>query len=118
MAGNSHTIICLRASPGDEQFILPYMEPAVEKGNIVNLAPYHFYFKMTTDQSEFASSGMTVPLKQAESVALRNEILANSRAKYGTPRRDIEKYLDGIFSAKTKATKFIKKARKPEKAEP
>ena len=62
VVGNAHTIICLKASPDDEAFILPYMEPVVEKGDIVNLTPYHFFMKTTADESEDAFSGVTVPL--------------------------------------------------------
>ena len=98
MAGNAHTIICLRASPGDEDFILPYMEPAVEKGNIVNLAPHHFFMKTVTDESELAFSGVTVPLECPESKETAERIIAASRKRYGTPRKDVEAYLDTLFA--------------------
>src|SRR6266568_783723 len=67
VAGDAATIICLKANPEDEDFILPYMKPEVEKGDIVNLAPYHFYMKITGDESEDAFSGQTVPLDVEES---------------------------------------------------
>ncbi|HET8671479.1 MAG TPA: DUF87 domain-containing protein, partial [Candidatus Saccharimonadales bacterium] len=43
VAGNAHALICLKAGPDDEAFILPFMAPEVRKGDIVNLAPHHFY---------------------------------------------------------------------------
>jgi hypothetical protein len=98
MAGNAHTIICFRASPGDEAFILPWMEPAVEKGNIVNLSPYHFFMKTVTDESELAFSGVTVPLECTESKKVADRIIAASRKRYATPRKDVEAYLDELFS--------------------
>jgi hypothetical protein len=98
MAGNAHTIICFRASPSDEAFILPWMEPAVEKGNIVNLAPYHFFMKTVTDESELAFSGITVPLVCTESKKVSTRIIAASRKRYGTPRKDAEAYLDTMFA--------------------
>jgi hypothetical protein len=100
MAGNAHTIICLRASPGDEAFILPFMEPAVEKGNIVNLAPHHFFMKTVTDESELAFSGVTVPLESTESKKVAERIIASSRKQYATPRKDVEAYIDSLFSNK------------------
>lgn len=63
MAGNAGTIICLKASPADEQFILPFMSPEVSKRGIVNLAPYQFFMKTSSDVSEDAFTGRTVQLE-------------------------------------------------------
>ncbi len=117
IAGNSHTIICLRASPSDEAFILPFMEPAVEKGNIVNLSPHHFFMKTVTDESELAFSGVTVPLECAESTETSGQVIAASRKKYGTPRKDVEAYLDSIFSGKEPTEDSSTDEIKPEKGE-
>jgi hypothetical protein len=100
MAGNSHTMICFRAGPGDETFILPFMKPAIDKGDIVNLAPYHFFIKTVADESELAFSGITVPLECAESPKLADRIISASRKRYATPRKDVEAYLDTLFSSK------------------
>ena len=62
VAANVGSIICLKASPDDEAFILPFMQPEVEKGDIVNLAPHKFYMKTTHETSEDAFSGNVVPL--------------------------------------------------------
>ena len=98
IAGNSHTFICLRASPNDEAFILPFMEPAIEKGNIVNLSPHHFFMKTVVDESELAFSGVTVPLEVTKSDKVSDDVIAASRKRYGTPRKDVEAYLDRLFS--------------------
>lgn len=98
VAGNAHTFISLRASPSDETFILPFMEPAVEKGNIVNLAPHHFFMKTTTDESELAFSGITVPLDVKGSKKTTNSVIAKSRKRYATPRTEVELYLDSLFT--------------------
>jgi len=100
IAGNSHTFICLRASPNDEAFILPFMEPAVEKGNIVNLSPHHFFMKTVAGESELAFSGVTMPLDVKVSEKTAKSVAASSRKRYGTPRKDIEAYLDRLFSDK------------------
>jgi hypothetical protein len=98
MAGNAHTFISLRASPSDEAFILPFMEPAVEKGNIVNLAPHHFFMKTTTDESELAFSGVTVPLDVKGSESNAKSVIEKSRKRYTTSRTDVESYLNSLFS--------------------
>jgi len=97
VAGNANTIICLKASPADETFILPFMKPEVKKGDIVNLAPYHFYMKVTGEESEEAFSGGTVPLNTDRSAKTKNEVISYSQMMYGTPRVKIEAYMDEIF---------------------
>lgn len=112
VAGNSHTLICLKASPDDEAFILPYMEPAVEKGDIVNLQPYHFYMKTTADESEDAFSGSTIPLEVEIDDAVAAEVLARSRKQYGTPKAKVEKHMDVLFAIPEKSPSETKPASK------
>ncbi len=100
VAGNANTIICLKASPDDEKFILPYMEPEVEPSDIVNLAPYHFYMKVSNEASENAFSGVTVPLDIEGSDEAKRSVLFYSREKYATPREQVEEYLDELFDGK------------------
>jgi hypothetical protein len=105
VAGNSHTMICLKASPEDEAFILPYMEPAVQKGDIVNLTPYHFFMKTTANESEDAFSGVTVPLDVEESEKTKDAVVAYSRKKYAVPKATVEKYLRVLFGQEEKDAK-------------
>lgn len=100
VAGNANTIICLKASPDEEKFILPFMEPEVEPGDIVNLAPYHFYMKVSNEASENAFSGVTVPLDILPSDDVEKAVLAHSREKYATPRNKVDEYLEMIFTGK------------------
>lgn len=97
IAGNAATIICLKANPEDEDFILPYMKPEVEKGDIVNLAPYHFYMKVTGNESEDAFSGQTAPLETEESEKVHKAVVANSRKKYATSKAKVEEYMATLF---------------------
>lgn len=121
IAGNAATIICLRANPEDEAFILPYMKPEVEKGDIVNLAPYHFYMKVATDESEEAFSGQTVPLEVDEDEEVAEAVLAGSRKEFAMPRAEVEKQIKELFSG-SNATKEKKQVvatrRKNTKASP
>ncbi|MDN5274698.1 MAG: hypothetical protein JWP06_599 [Candidatus Saccharibacteria bacterium] len=113
IAGNAATIICLKANPEDESFILPYMRPEVRKGDIVNLAPYHFYMKTSGNESEDAFSGQTVPFTTKESKDAGREVVLLSQKKYGTTKHDIETYMDELFrsdeSNKSKATVSVEK---------
>lgn len=109
VAGNAATMICLRANPEDEVFILPYMKPEVEKGDIVNLAPYHFYMKVATEGSEEAFSGQTVPLDIEESDKVQKTVTANSRKKYATARVKVEEQMGALFSDDTEVSAKEKK---------
>ena len=109
VAGNSNSIVCLKASPDDEKFILPFLEPEVEKGDIVNLAPYHFFMKAANEKSENAFSGVTVPLGIKPSDKIKDETLKYSRKHFATPRIEVEEYLDKLFSGR------LAEALKPEK---
>jgi hypothetical protein len=98
VAGNAGTIICLKASPGDEEFILPFMRPAVAKGDIVSLAPYQFFMKTSSDVSEDAFTGHSVPLEIIGSESVAAGVVAVSREQYGTPRRVVEDYVESLLT--------------------
>ncbi len=99
VAGNAGTVVAFRGSPEDEDFILPHMRPVVEKGDIVNLAPYHFYMKVTNDESEDAFSGQTIPLDVIGSAEARNKTIVYSRKKYGTPVKIVESHMESLFDS-------------------
>lgn len=98
IAGNAATIICLKANPEDETFILPFMKPEVEKGDIVNLAPYHFYMKVTGDESEDAFSGQTVPLDVEESSEVTKLVVKDSRKRYAKAKLTVEKEMGRLLA--------------------
>ncbi len=115
VAGNANSIVCLKASPDDEKFILPFMEPEVEKGDIVNLAPYHFFMKQTNETSENAFSGITVPLDIQESEEVKDIVKTYSRRQFATPRKEVEEYLDKMFSGRLEEPEKIEKKNTPVK---
>ena len=100
VAGNAGTIICLKASPQDEEFILPHMRPEVEKGDIVNLAPYHFYMKVTGDEAEDAFSGQTIrPDEDGEDYS--DDVIAASRKQYARPKTEVVKEIEALMGGAT-----------------
>lgn len=100
VAGNANNLICLKASPDEEKFILPFMEPEVAKGDIVNLAPYHFYMKANNHQSENAFSGETIPPGISPSDEIKEAVITSSRSRYATPRAEVEQFLDDLLTSK------------------
>ena len=98
IASNASTLICLKVGPKDEAFILPYMRPEVAGGDIVNLAPYHFYMKTTSDVSEDAFSGQTVPLDVEMLDEVKEAVIAQSQQQFGTPKATVEAYLETLFA--------------------
>jgi len=113
VAGNADTFIAMKAGPDDEKFILPFMEPEVEKGDIVNLPPYKFFMKVTNEDSEDAFSGETVLLDIKGSDKVTKEVIEYSRKHYATPRKEVEAYLETLFAEMESATKT--KRGEPEK---
>lgn len=98
IVGNANTIICMNASPDDEVFILPFMEPEVEKGEIVNLASYQFFIKAHNEYSEDAFSGETIKLDVEEDQKIKDTVIANTRKHYGLPRQEVEEYVEALFA--------------------
>ncbi len=82
------------------------MKPVVERGDIVNLAPYHFFMKTTADESEDAFSGMTVPLEVEGSDAIKQAVISYSQKHYGTPKEEVEEYMEKLFGIDKPAKKI------------
>ncbi len=101
---NSGNLIALKNGPDDEKILLPFLEPEVEKGAIVNLAPHHFYMKVTNEHSEDAFSGETIPVTEQGSDKTAKEIIENSRTNYATPKSEVEKQLEKLFKSVPKST--------------
>lgn len=112
VAGNANSIICLKAGPDDEKFILPFMEPEVEKGDIVNLAPHHFFMKIANEKSENAFSGVTVPLDIEPDNETKEKVIDYSRHHFATPRKTVEDYLDKLFSGKLAEAPYVEEKNK------
>lgn len=99
VAGNASALIVLKVSPEDEVFSIPYMKPEVASGDIVNLAPYHFYMKTTSAVSEDAFSGETVLHGVKPSESSRLAVIASSHEQYGMLKADAEAYMDKLFDS-------------------
>ena len=115
VAGNAATMICFKTSPEDEAFILPYMRPELERGDIVNLEPYHFFAKVNGNITEDAFSCQTVRLDTMGSDKIKNKVIANSHAQYSTPIVKVEEHMNKLFSQeKTAQNQTVKSKKKPQ----
>ncbi len=99
ISGNAGTLISLKTGPDDEAFVLPFMKPEVEKGEIVNLPPYRFLMKVTSGVSEDSFSGETIPISEPGSSKLAEKIIDQSRKNYATPRELIEEQMGQLLTA-------------------
>jgi hypothetical protein len=106
VTGNAGTIISLKVSPQDEAFLLPYMPPEVERGDIVNLPPYHFYMKVTGDVTEDAFSGQTIQVEDREGVS--EAVIEESRRRYTLPKETVTEQVNELMQGATQ-TKTIPK---------
>ena len=107
--GNSGNFIALKGSSDDEEAMLPIFSPEVEKGQIVNLAPFHFFMKVTNDESEDAFTGVTIPVENSGSKETKEAIIKHSRLHYATPREDVEKQLEQLLQVVPKVQKRVLK---------
>ncbi len=98
IAGNSGNLTIFRASPDDEAFILPYMDPEVEKGEIVNLLPHHFFMKVTSNESEDAFSGVTILQTKEGLPTVASEITSYTREHYTNPRETVETQIEEMIN--------------------
>jgi hypothetical protein len=108
VTGNTGTIICLKVSPQDEAFLLPYMQPEVERGDIVNLPPYHFYMKVTGDETEDAFSGQTIRIEKSDTEGASSTTIEESRRRYASPKTEVSERVNELMQGVTQ-TKTIPK---------
>jgi hypothetical protein len=111
IAGNASTLICFSVGPEDEHFMSPYMKPEVTEGDIMNLAPYHFYMKTTGEISEDAFSGQTLLMEVSSSDATKQAVIATSRKSYGTPKVVIEAAMEKLYKTQSNPSKTRRTAK-------
>jgi len=107
--GNSGNIIALKGSPDDEKALLPFLSPEVEKGQIVNLAPHHFFMKVTNEDSEDAFTGITIPINATGKESTKDTIIEYSRAHYATSREAVDTALAKLLEPTNVVVKLPKK---------
>ncbi len=90
--GNSGTVISFRTtSPTDEEKLLPFFSPQVEKGQIGNLPSYTFYIKINALRPQDAFTGEIEDFTVKDDKSIHGEVIRLSQSTYGTKVEVIEK---------------------------
>lgn len=97
VTGNAGTLVCFKASPVDEELMLPFYLPEVERGDITHLPLHHFYMSSTGKTAEAAFSGQTELLGADGSRAVAKQVISYSRKHYGTPRTKVQTELQRLL---------------------
>lgn len=103
--GNVGTIATFRVGAEDAEWLEKEFSPTIIAGDIVNLPKYNIYLKLLID-------GITSPAFSASTLepfpnptqTYENEIIANTRTIYGTPKETVEEKIrqwSGISSLPT-----------------
>jgi CxxC-x17-CxxC domain-containing protein len=89
--GNVGTIVVFRVGGADAEFLEREFAPEFTANDLVNLAKYHIYLKLMIDGvSSKAFSATTLPPYEPPPQSFREEIIALSRARYGSKREEVE----------------------------
>ncbi len=92
--GNVGTIVAFRVGAEDAEFLEKWYAPEFIATDIVNLGKYNIYIKLMIDGiTSKGFSAQTLPPFPAVEESHREEILAYSRATYGTSRESVEKMI-------------------------
>jgi hypothetical protein len=100
---NTGTILSFRtASPLDEEYLLPYFAPQVQKGEIANLPSFNFYIKTNALTPQKTFSGETIPASFNHDTVVTQQIIAHSQKLYGIPKDTVKKEIDKFYSQHSK----------------
>jgi hypothetical protein len=111
--GNSGTIISFRTtSPTDEEKLLPFFSPQVEKGQIANLPSYTFYMKINALRPQDAFTGEIENFAVKPDDSTYNEVIKYSQTTYGTKIEEVEKQNTIIAPAEKKENQAKKRVNK------
>lgn len=91
--GNVGTVISFRVGAEDAKYLAREFYPTFDETDLVNIPNHHIYLKMMIDgQTSKAFSAVTMP-PAGRTASHKDEILALSRASFGTPRATVERQI-------------------------
>jgi hypothetical protein len=109
---NTGTILCFRtASPLDEEYLLPYFAPQIEKGEIANLPSFHFYIKNNALTPQKTFLGETIQFTRKQDSEITTKIIAYSQKVYGVPREQVKKEIDVFYNQQPSSLKKTKSSK-------
>ena len=89
--GNIPTIISFRVGPFDAKLLADAFTPIFTAEHLINLPRYHMYLTLNVEGAAtrpFSAVSLTPEAKSAQSQ--RNNIINNTKTKYGKPREEVE----------------------------
>jgi hypothetical protein len=101
--GNVGTMIVFRIGAQDAQFLEKEFAPEFSPEDMVNLPNYHIYLKMIVDGVSYRPFSATTlpPFKLSSSAVIKEEIIKNSRKKYGRPKYLVEEEIKQFTAGET-----------------
>ncbi len=81
---NAGVVVCFRTgNPVDQNLILPFFEPQVKRGDLINLEAYNFYARIMSEKNQEPLTAMTIPGTEYPSLNSMDEAVLTSRNLYG-----------------------------------
>jgi type IV secretory pathway TraG/TraD family ATPase VirD4 len=100
--GNVGTIISFRVGAEDANHLAREFAPSFDESDFVNLPNYHIYLKLMIDGiTSEPFSATTLPLPD-RGISNRDEIVNESRRKYGKLRKEVEQTILERYRSETK----------------
>jgi hypothetical protein len=87
---NVSTLVCLQTSAEDARYLVPELDEAVERTDLINQAVRHAYIKTTDGQTRLPVFSVEIPLPPAGDPTIAAAAIAASAGRYGRPRAGVE----------------------------
>lgn len=92
--GNIGTLICFRVGPFDAEVLKTVFEPTFTPEDLVGLGIGQIYLTLMIDGvGSPPFSAETIPPIEAPNISYREDVIVQSRTRYGRPRADIEAFI-------------------------
>lgn len=90
LLANVGNIICFRTSSEiDARLIGPIFEPYLNKLDFINLEPYKFYMRLSSELTNEPLSGETIKIKSKSNVKTCKKVIESSRSNYAKKHEEI-----------------------------
>ncbi len=90
LLANVGNIICFRTSSEiDARLIGPIFEPYLNKLDFINLEPYKFYMRLSSELTNEPLSGETIKIKSKSNVKTCKKVIESSRSNYARKHEEI-----------------------------
>ena len=90
--GNAGTIISFRVGAADAELLEKEFDPIFLMNDLVNLPKYNIYLKLMIDgiAGDAFSATVLPPISLADTVGNAEKVIANSRERYSSSKKDVE----------------------------